>query len=355
MKSNNDLQNARKLLDELKALPPRAGEDRTFLQIAGYAHDELVCSKLLKFFFDPTGAHGFGYLFLKALLGEDGLRLSNVSIETELPTESGARIDLVIYSKIHLVGIENKINHTPINPFPEYWKFLTCEAKRKGIGMVKGFLLTLRSSDSGIRAGFEPVTYDFFFGRVQSLREKYDRQVDDRYKIFLTDFLNTMKTLQPGVTAMTPEELDFLAKGHTEVVKLLGLVNRFKEELCEKIERLQELIKTNRYRDVKTDRTPMKKGHLHASLTYTIGVGGGPPINVEATVSADGWDISVYHLEETHPLRVKALLDKFGIQNKNGELDQGLFKYDSPVEDVQQKVEHIIAKIAKPYSRKASA
>ncbi len=94
---------------------------QTFMEIGGYPHYENV-SNFLRFFFDPEGPHGLGSLFLDALLasvgagGEEGLG-GNVSVEREVGTAAGNRIDILIQSDSHAVLIENKIFAAAANPF----------------------------------------------------------------------------------------------------------------------------------------------------------------------------------------------------------------------------------------------
>jgi hypothetical protein len=85
------------------------------MEIVGYPHYENVCSNFLAFFFDPEGPHGLGSLFLDTLVGaigiegvEEGLG-GNVSVEREVFTGAGNRIDILIKSDSHAVLIENKI------------------------------------------------------------------------------------------------------------------------------------------------------------------------------------------------------------------------------------------------------
>ena len=106
-----DARAAAVLLDEFGKLPGRIERPKTFMEIAGYPHYENVCSNFLAFFFDPEGSHGLGSLFLDALLDsvgnageEEGLG-GNVSVEREVVTGKGNRIDLLIKSDSHAMLI----------------------------------------------------------------------------------------------------------------------------------------------------------------------------------------------------------------------------------------------------------
>jgi hypothetical protein len=86
--------------------------------------------EILAFFFDPEGPHGLSSLFLDALVGavdvegvEEGLG-GNISVEREVFTGAGNRIDLLIKSDSHAVLIEIKIFAAVSNPFEDYAAYL---------------------------------------------------------------------------------------------------------------------------------------------------------------------------------------------------------------------------------------
>jgi hypothetical protein len=103
------------LLDEFDRLPPRPKRLPTLMDIAGYPHYENVCSNILRFFFDPEGAHGLGTLLLDVLARVRGLGIperalgANVSVEREVITGAPNRIDLLIQFDGYDILIENKI------------------------------------------------------------------------------------------------------------------------------------------------------------------------------------------------------------------------------------------------------
>jgi PD-(D/E)XK nuclease superfamily len=109
------LDTATSLLDDFQKLPGRVERPRTFMEIAGYPHYENVCSNILAFFMDPEESHGFGPLVLDALTsignGAETERMigASVSVDREVVTSKGNKIDLLITSDNHVVLIENKI------------------------------------------------------------------------------------------------------------------------------------------------------------------------------------------------------------------------------------------------------
>jgi|SRR5215212_1408802 len=95
------------LLNDFAKLPTHEDRPLTFMEIAGYPHYEHVCSNILAYFLDPEQQHGLGTLVLDALMdvGEsgpsnEGMR-SNLSVEREVYTDAGNRIDIFIESDTH--------------------------------------------------------------------------------------------------------------------------------------------------------------------------------------------------------------------------------------------------------------
>lgn len=202
---------ATSLLDEFGKLPSRIARPQTFMEIGGYPHYENVCSNFLGFFFDPEGPHGLGNLFLDALMGsmgepaaEGGLG-GNVSVEREVTTEAGNRIDLLITSDSHAVLIENKIYAAVANPFEDYASYLSRMKNEDGdryhdANRAK-ILLTLYPSREGARCGFVNVTYADFSGAGRSRLGHHVSEADTRHLTFMLDFLNTLENLGVAIAA----------------------------------------------------------------------------------------------------------------------------------------------------------
>jgi hypothetical protein len=109
-----ELATAAALIDALQKIPRKGPLHQTFMELSGYPHYENVCSNILRFFLDPSPPHSLGSLCLEAILqaakttGTPAL-LSNVEVEREVGTDRGNRLDILITSDSHVIGIENKI------------------------------------------------------------------------------------------------------------------------------------------------------------------------------------------------------------------------------------------------------
>ena len=102
--------------------PPR---EETIFEQGTRGHFENPVTDLLGFFLDPSGVHGLGACFLRALfecLKEDGLEDSGLteSPARELRTEQGNRLDLLLQGNGWTLVLENKIGHAQVNPISDY-------------------------------------------------------------------------------------------------------------------------------------------------------------------------------------------------------------------------------------------
>ena len=165
-------------MDKFGKLPALVERSQTFMEIAGYPHYENVCSNFLAFFFDPEGSHGLGSLFLDALAdsvsitgGEEGLG-GNVSVEREVSTDKGNRIDILIKSDSYAVLIENKIFAAVANPFKDYAEYLDNLKNENGEAYAEDkktkILLTLYPSSEGAEWCFVNLTHADFASTIRS-------------------------------------------------------------------------------------------------------------------------------------------------------------------------------------------
>jgi hypothetical protein len=346
------------LLDEFESLPPAAPYRPTFLEVAGYPSREYVWSNLLAFFLDPKKPHGFESLFLEALLQDELVvgPLSNVSIEREVRTSKGKKIDILIRSETHLIALENKVFHHVNNPFDEYKRYLD---EISGGRVICGILLTLKQCDRD--PGFRSITYSTLLERIRLRRGTELGLGATGYAALLREFLTTIDRLQTpgGLTTMTQAQLEFLDKGEQNIDKFLVAISGFREELrSQKILPLQELLKeVATYKNVKqilyrVERPNTGDSYLYDALVHKITVGSAlPTVTVDAIISAHGWLIQVFLRPKGPVVLLKQHLDKlaiaYQIENDNPErLVCGRFPYSVPPEEAHVKLKKIIDLIA---------
>ena len=246
------LENFEELLDEFRKLPDRIERPPTFMEIAGYPHYENVCSNILAFFMDPGEPHGLGTLVLDALANAANIEVdeelgSNISIEREVSTEAGNRIDILIESDARAILIENKIYAGASNPFDDYADYLD---RRIYDGRAKHkLLLTVFPTQEGNQWEFANLTYDEFLYAIRAMLGHYVAGVDTRYLAMFLDFLNTLDNLKKG-SRMDQEFIEFLSKHENDAANLFAELTKFKNELRTKVRELNALIELEEHENV---------------------------------------------------------------------------------------------------------
>lgn len=123
-----DLERFKALIDKFRALE-FTDEELTLFDVGTRGHFENPTTELLSFFLNSANHHGLGDSFFKGLevaIAKDKMLpdLGELeSVETEVVTQNGKRIDLVVETENALILIECKIYHHQNNPFDEYTAF----------------------------------------------------------------------------------------------------------------------------------------------------------------------------------------------------------------------------------------
>ncbi|MBA3390972.1 MAG: PD-(D/E)XK nuclease family protein [Rubrobacter sp.] len=297
-----DAHAAASLLDEFRKLPSRIERPQTFLEIGGYPHYENQCSNFLAFFFDPEGPHGLGSLFLDALMnslgvedGEESL-VGGVSVDREVGTKAGNRIDILIKSGSHAVLIENKIHAAAVNPFDDYSTYLDRLKDEDGTAYKNKIkvLLTLYPSGEGSDWGFVNLTHADFVSAVRSALGHHVHTADNRYLTFMLDFLNTLENLGEG-TRMNQKFVKLLADRTDEVVKFQEGVKQVRDEVRGKVQSLGELIELKGYQRIQQVPWQPNQNYRPISyLQYRVHINDESYVVVEPAISPNGWEIRLF-------------------------------------------------------------
>ncbi len=345
-----DAAEATMLLDEFGNLPERIERPQTFMEIGGYPHYENVCSNFLAFFFDPDEAHGLGSLFLDALCevteGDDGEPIlgGSISVEREVSTAEGNRIDLLITSDSHVFLIENKIFAGVVNPFKDYARHLESEefrelAKRK-------VLLTLTPASEGREWGFVNLTYPAFIDRVRSMLGHHVSEADTRYLVIALDFLNTLENLQEG-SRMNREFIELLNERGDEVERFSAALKAFRDELRKKVRDLQSLVILEAHNNV---RQYIWRGDspLFDVLVHDVYVDEKPRIGIDTRVHSWGWEIQFFPRQSGSWEYLRKILEDAEIPFEEGWrfLCSQRFDYDEDLNVVAPVVRELVEKIA---------
>ncbi len=345
------LNNYEALLADFRTLPARVGRPPTFMEIAGYPHYENVCSNILVFFLDPEQPHGLGTLMLDALARVGSIVSTsgegvggNVSIEREVITEAGNRIDILIESDAHAIVIENNIRAGINNPFADYSEYLDRLAPEDRDH--HRLLLTLSPTEEASEWGFKNFTYTDFVAEIRAMLGQYVAEADTRYLTLLLDFLNTMENLHKE-TRMNEQFVGFLSERYDEIEALLGEIKTFRDELRRKVRALGALVDVEEYQNV-SQWVYREQTSLYDMLGHDIRVYDDLPVIVDTTIYPSGWEVAV-ELRRGSGIesRLSELLRHLDITVEDErDFVHARFRYDESMERIAPVVQSLVDKFA---------
>lgn len=350
---------AEKLLDDFRGLPGRVERPQTFMEIAGYSHYENVCSNILAFFMDPEESHGLRTLVLDALASASNITVADeglggsVSVEREVITNRGNRIDILIESDDRAVLIENKIYAIVSNPFADYTDYLD---RRILDGRAKHkLLLTVFPTNEGRNWGFANLTYTKFVEEMRSLLGSYVSRADTRYLTIFLDFLNTLENLQKE-TRMDQEFIKFLVERDDEVRSLFNDLKSFRAELRKKVEELRDLIDTSQHRSV--EAKDLWRGDIVSmsdNLYFIIRAAEDLLVGIDTHLSPRGWEIQIFPRDKGDPSKLRNLLERLKIpfEEKERFIYPAHFAYDEKLDQIRLVLQDVVDKLAMSQEREA--
>lgn len=324
------------LLEEFSRIP-RYKIDRTIFDISGYPHYENVCSNILAFFFDPSGEHGMGDLFIHALLDcvsepEDRGIIEAAEVDREV-CANGKFLDLVLKFDGYVIGIENKVRAGLYNPLHEYDALL-----RKMISdgdQIVRIVLSLHSIelDEEKHFGFRNITYQQFFDRVKQRMGNHLLDADPKYQHYLFDFMKVMQR-QAGGHTMNDAVKAFFIQNHQQITELNKEYGQFLDSLAGEVREvaggidLDELYGVNQWI------------YSKRCLVHDFSVNGGKlAIDSWLTVS-EGWVLTLFARNaKVSPVMEKmkaALEEKYQkpLATKDRRYLLNTFALDTPLDEV---------------------
>jgi hypothetical protein len=216
--------------------------ERTLFSLGGRGYYENAASDLLAFFLRPDAEHGFRTLFLKAFfecMGIDALLCLNqgmVSVEREVPTKGGGRIDLQVLGKDWCLIIENKIRHAQINPFSDY------EDHAKSLPGSKKFFAILSPDGETSVEKWKGVSYKTYCATVRRhlAGEFFDRPLS-KWQVFAREFiLHLENELYINTPSMTHDQVAFVEKHAQQFSKVQQLARQYRVYILEELKRRLE-------------------------------------------------------------------------------------------------------------------
>ena len=287
------------LLDDFLRIPRSPERAPTLLEISGYPHLENVCSNVLEFYLAPRSEHGLDILLLESLLASADIHpqpssLQDVAVTREATTESSNRIDIIVETNDYVIGIENKVLSGLKNPLGDYRAHLVeLSNGRTEIAI----LLTLWPVMVGPHlSGFVPVTYEDLFSAIEARIGSLLVFAENRYLIYLIDFIKTLRNLAGGVK-VNRGFIDFLVKREDDLTALFVEMSKVRDELKGKIRELQAAVNLDGIGfSVEVQQWiyhPRDQLRLREVLVHDIKISRDLPVFVDSIVSLDGWQHTV--------------------------------------------------------------
>ncbi|MBI9063878.1 MAG: PD-(D/E)XK nuclease family protein [Marinilabiliaceae bacterium] len=234
--------NVNKIKDFLKStkIPKVFDKPKTFLDIARQPHYENVLSNLYAFYLNKEEEHGFGSLFIDSLmeiieesdLGKNiELDFSDTfSIETEYPTKSDGRIDLLIANEEHAIIIENKIYHKLINNLNDYWDSIDYSDENK-----IGIIVSLHPINNINHQSFINITHIDLWLRVMKNIGNHVVHANEKYLVFLKDIYQNIINL--SANTMKEKDLEFYYDNCDKIKEVTQFSDAFNKYLTDEVEK----------------------------------------------------------------------------------------------------------------------
>jgi predicted DNA-binding protein len=232
------------LAEFLKLNIPQAKKRRkNFLEIANYPHYENVISNFYAFYFNQNEEHGFKDMFLQSFLSiiksktEKDLEFTVYQVSTELPTNKGNRIDLLIEEadETKAIIIENKIYHILNNDLEDYWRSIKADEKNK-VGVVLS-LNPLQVKNNN----FVNITHSELLSQIKKTVGQYLNDADDRHLLFLKDFTENLESFTYRKEEMM-EPLKFYFENREKISQLSKMEENARLHITTNIKQASALL-----------------------------------------------------------------------------------------------------------------
>lgn len=226
-----DLDRFEALINKFRALDFTDNELNLF-DVGTRGHFENPTTELLSFFLNSAKSHNLDDSFFRGL--QSAIAQKNIlpnlgvleSVETEVSTQNGKRIDLLVETDTALIVIECKIYHYQNNPFDEYTAFGN-ERINKGNqdSTSKTLVKLVLCLDGNVNAniatdGWYGISYNELVEHIEkSLSQTMFDNPYNKWAFFAKEFLSHLKGLNT-MTEINKDELSFLTENLNEFAQL---------------------------------------------------------------------------------------------------------------------------------------
>ena len=239
-----DIASLQEVIDKYpdSGFPVDVPEPPTLMDIAGFPNWENVYSNILAFFLNAREVHGFGTLFIHAILGAyrcrcpeewrgedpnpEDVEITN-SVDREVSTGKG-RIDILVECPNFHLCIENKIWSSLHNDLGDYRKH--CEKNSdKVLGIV---LAPYRIKEPNLQdARFVSITYGDLVEQVRQRMGSYIGPHNTRYQHLLFDFLEQANRFTKTMNDNQRQFLQFWRDNEAEISNIYSNCDQMRGEM----------------------------------------------------------------------------------------------------------------------------
>ena len=310
-----DLADLERLLTDLRTLPEEEKIDEDLFSICGFPHYERVASNVLAFFLDNKREHGLGDLFIQSLLAcgdipSEGLDL-NYEVMTEVQTDKGNFIDLVVESDSYVIIIENKIYASLYNDLEDYYSYYA-KARNSNVGprQIFAFVLSLTKLPS-IHNKFIFIDYGDLFLEIKTRLGEAAIRANQRYLSLLFDFITNVENLKRG-SSMDQEFINFVKEHTNEIDNINMRLKKIHDDFRHVVEAVNsqiiEKFQTDKIKQWAWRRLPEFYDTAVTDI-YLDNVN----IAIDARIDLDGWGFTVFTRKNKNGFELERYLQKRGM------------------------------------------
>lgn len=297
----------------------RKNDDVNYFDVTSYPHYENVVSNVLAFFFNTDEMHNMRDLWLRSLIEvycdkkdncSDVLKKVYSTIEIGRETNAQSkRIDLFIRTDDSIIIIENKIEAgDENNPYDIYHKKAIEEKEKYEIKNIIEILLSIdeREDKNSDKLGyhFVNIKYSEFFSKLRNNIGTYITDANEKWVIFMKEFINNITNIQEGYNMEIDKELQQQYVDNNNNIQ--HFLNVILNDYNEKADFFVELFKTIKEKDTRDILKSLKTDRLSHYLIS--GIGG---IFIQLN---DNIELGAYYDRENNPEKIK-----FGLRSTTTE------------------------------------
>ena len=286
-------------------------KENTIMDIMGNSRDEIMCSNMLAFYFNPNEEHGLDNLVLKCFIEIlktkkiiRNYSYKNIVTIREQRTLKDNWIDIVIKNDDCVIGIENKIDADLDNDLYDYSKTLESINSNaiKIVLSINSFEEKLKTNYN--KSGFVNITYNDFFEVLEKEMRIYENKTNKWY-YYLEDFIVNLK--KNGVEHYLKKQIE------NNELKLDKTIEDYKNEMENKIIKLFTIIRKDN-KKIQYNISPLD------NVAYIVCNGG---FNIDARLLIDGWNIGICAWRKSKIIELKEFLNIHKIPIESEKISQG--------------------------------